>query len=99
MNIEIYGWMALPKETKEKLAGVFHIPKRGTVHVSDGQIVEDGYMKEDLVQCLNLEAMQKYSKSKKADFIGLLTACVRRVEKGETDGTDATTGDATVPSV
>jgi hypothetical protein len=104
MNIEIYGWISLPKEIKDKLAGVFHIPKRGTVHVSDGRIIEDGFMKEDLTRCLTLEAMQKYTGSTSDKFIELLSLSIEKVEgnvvpPGEPQNVPAPTSPAPVSVV
>ncbi len=79
MKITLFNWIHLDPVLKAKLAGAFHIPRRGVIHVSDGQIVSDGYQYEDLVSCLTLKNLQRYTKSDKTDFIELLNLCVQKL--------------------
>lgn len=79
MEISLFNWINLPSDIKAKLAGAFHIPRRGVSHVSDGQIVADGYLYEDLTARLNLKDLQRYTKSDKTDFIELLNLCIQKL--------------------
>jgi hypothetical protein len=83
MDISLFNWLGLPRSTKEKLAGVFHIKRNGTVHVSDGIVVADGYLYEDLKAQLTLEALQSYTKSASTDLMELMKLAINKVEGKE----------------
>lgn len=54
------NWRKLPLPTRTLVAQVFNIPKVGSTHVSDNQVVSDGYNIEDVERALNVDAIQKY---------------------------------------
>lgn len=76
--------MKLPHNLKEKLAKTFGIPKSGYTHVSDGQVVTDGYTEQDL-SVLTLEKLQEFvcEKLPEDTFESVFNKVIERLEKPE----------------
>lgn len=53
-------WLAVPLETRNKIAQLFGIGRRGGVEVNSNEIKSDGYLIQDVEQALNVEALQNY---------------------------------------
>lgn len=53
-------WIALPLPTRNKLAELFSIIKKGSTEVSSNIVKYDGYIIEDIEKALTKEAMEKF---------------------------------------
>lgn len=64
-----YGhWMKLPINTRIAIATQFGIAKTGQTHVSNNEIVADGYSYKDLEENLKLAKLQDFLGSKETDY-------------------------------
>lgn len=45
---------------RNKIAGVFHIPKKKSTHVADNIVVDDGYYMEDVESALTGDAIRAH---------------------------------------
>lgn len=76
-----YGkWLSLSLETRNKIAAIFGIPKKGQIEVFSNTIKNDGYLVQDIEAALTIEAMQKYLGSEHTDRELLAGMLVNKVE-------------------
>jgi hypothetical protein len=76
-------WCALPLTTRNKIAEIFNIPKKGAIEVSSNEIKADGYFVEDIEKAITVEALQDYLQSgstSETDLSALWSMMIDRVE-------------------
>lgn len=82
--LNVSHWLAIPRSVRDRFAKVFGLSPSTSVHVSDNQIVTDGYTQEDL-KPVTLEALQSYTGSDSKDFYALLDSAVTKTIKDLAD--------------
>ncbi len=80
-------WLALPWETRLKLADAFEMKKLTGTIVEDNRVVEDGYTKA-LYPTFTIERMQEFTGLKSKDVYELFQACVDKVEGKQPEPTE-----------
>jgi hypothetical protein len=60
-------WLGLSLETRNKIAEIFGIVKKGQIEVFSNTVKVDGYLVQDIEAALTIEAMQKYLGSQHTD--------------------------------
>jgi len=73
-------WLKLNAATKIKLADKFNIKKTGSVHVSNNEVVYDGYAIKDVENGLNLNAVKAYLETEENDMALLWQPLVDKIE-------------------
>jgi hypothetical protein len=77
----MYGnWLKLSLPTRALLAEQFGFKKTGSVHVSDNQVISDGYNIHEVEAALNPEAVQKFVGVEHADPMTLWQLMVDKIE-------------------
>lgn len=77
----MYGkWLGLSLETRNKIAQLFGIIKKGATEVFSNEIKNDGYLVQDIEAALTIEAMQKYLGSEHTDRDLLASMLVSKIE-------------------
>jgi hypothetical protein len=71
-------WLGLPKETRQKLANLFNIPRSTFTHVEGNVVVSDGYTLRDLA-LISKESLQEYTGETHDDFYKLLEATIEKL--------------------
>lgn len=88
----LYGhWIKLPIATRTAIAIAFGIPKTGSTHVANNEVISDGYKIFDVENALNLDALQRYLNSDETDFVILWNLLVAKTEGKEEEITTITT--------
>ncbi len=78
-----YGhWMKLPINTRHAIATQFGITKTKPTHVSNNEIVDDGYAYKDLDEKLKIQVLQQFLGSKETDYSVLWGWLVELMEGG-----------------
>lgn len=79
-----YGnWLRLPLPTRQKIAHEFNIVKRGSTHVVDNRVQDDGYLVHEVEAALTPEAIQRFLNTGEADLEVLWGKLVDRIEGRE----------------
>lgn len=72
--------MRLSMPTRQKIATDLGIAKTGTIHISNNEIVADGYKIADVEQAISVEGLQKYLGTKEKDPIKLWEMLIDKAE-------------------
>lgn len=76
-------WLKLPKEIRDKLVVMFHIPRSGSTVVDYGAagtvVVSDGFKPED-IESITLEKMQTVMDTDSTDFYGLFEEIILNID-------------------
>ena len=78
--ININSWVSLSQEVRNKIRGIFNIPRSGNVMVNDGRIETDGTTFDDF-KVLTVEKMQEYLGDTSTDFHKLFDSVVAKVKE------------------
>jgi hypothetical protein len=73
-------WINLSLETRNKIAEVFDIVKKGSVEVFSNTIKSDGYLIADIDKAITVSSMQSYLGSKETDSNVLFDMLVNKFE-------------------
>ncbi len=73
-------WLAVPLSTRARIAHQFGIAKVRSTHVSNNQVVDDGYDVHTIEHVLSLEVMQGFLNSKEKDVMVLFKNLVDVME-------------------
>jgi len=79
-------WCALTLPTRNKLAEIFGIEKKGATEVASNVVKHDGYLVEDIEQAMTVEAMQKYLSAGNTDISELWNMTIDKIEGREVEG-------------
>lgn len=66
-RIYVQFWMSLSKETRNKLAVIFSVPKTGVVEVINDTVLTDGHNNTDL-EVITLDNLKAYTGQLKGTF-------------------------------
>ncbi len=58
MNFLYSNWVALPLGTRQRIAELFGIKKKRSIHVSNNLVLDDGYEIKDIDDALTVGAIQ-----------------------------------------
>lgn len=84
MAIPYSSWISLPLSTRVKIAEAFGFLKLRSTHVADNQVVDDGYILQDVENALKVASLQNYLKSTETDVTKLFQTLVDKMEGRET---------------
>lgn len=77
-------WLKLPKQVRDKLVTLFHIPRSGSTVVDYGPqgnvVVSDGYKPTD-IEAITLEKMQELMDSDSTNFYELFEDTIMQIDK------------------
>lgn len=73
-------WMQVPISTRHKIAEAFGFKKVRSTHVSNNEIVDDGFVIKDIEEALTVEKMQSYTGSTETDMNILFGLTVDKAE-------------------
>lgn len=77
-------WIKLPKEVRDKLVQLFHIPRSGSTVVDYGQqgnvVVSDGYKPTD-IETITLEKMQALLDTDRTNFYELFSEVIEHADR------------------
>lgn len=76
-------WISLPIQTRIKIAADFGIIKKGSIHVVDNHIQNDGYLIKDVEDALNTKAIQKYTGNENQTDLSILWDCLVAKAEGK----------------
>lgn len=79
-------WVSLSLATRNKLANIFGIIKKGSTEVASNVIKSDGYLVEDIEKALTQKAMQDYLDVGNTDIADLFKMVVSKAEGKEVEG-------------
>ncbi len=79
-------WVALSLPTRNKIAQLFSITKKGATQVDSNVVKHDGYVIEDIEAALTQEAMENFLGLRFASPELLWEAVVNKVEEREVEG-------------
>lgn len=75
--------MRLPLSTRALLAKQFGFTKVGSIHVSNNQVVDDGYKVDDIDNAMTIERIQEYLQTKEKDHSLLWERLIEKIEGRE----------------
>jgi len=73
-------WRSIPLQTRVLLSKQFGFSKVGSTHVSNNQVIDDGYKIEDVERALNVDAIQKYVGVDQTDMATLWELMIAKIE-------------------
>lgn len=76
-------WLSLPLTTRQKIAEVFGIEKKGPTEVFSNTIKSDGYAIQDIENALSRETMSAYVQRESTDLNALFDFMVDKIEGRE----------------
>lgn len=88
--------MSLSMDTRLKIAEIFGVKKSGNTHVADDQVVDDGFLAEDLL-VITIEALQNHLNSQETDFYKLFNVLVLKIENPNQMHEQEKSGEESVP--
>lgn len=81
MSIFFYSkWLALPINTRHRIAQQFNIPKTSPTHVVDNQIQNDGYKIQDIESGLNEVALMEFLETDVEDHATLWDMLILKID-------------------
>lgn len=72
-------WIALPLQTRIKIAGELKLEKKGSTEVFNNEVIKDGYVMKEVEVALSLPSLQAYFSSIDTDVAFLFENLVRKV--------------------
>lgn len=78
-----HKWLELSLPTRNKLAEIFGIVKKGPTEVFNNTIKSDGYVIKEIEEALNIDAIQKFVETEETDMQKIWTMLVDKIEGRE----------------
>jgi hypothetical protein len=74
------SWLKTPLHIRHKIAAEFGIYKKGSIHVVDNHVQNDGYLVSDIEENLTIQTLQNYLETEEKDPATLWNMFVQEVE-------------------